>query len=308
VILDKINFYTDRDCRSIVERDAPLQSATRVPALEEAVEWPLFRLAPADVKIPIGGLKNKRGPVSLPADRESEALWDKIKTAAELVFQEPTVFLHGLSVAINAISDNEIVGIAQNLRNAPKHCGALRGKSGSVRRKLRRERAAALTAIAGLWHATMDLRARIKQERLRVASHKEASKELGAAIAHPQAVPRVGLEAETPDRPATPPTVEPAQFNAAEVQTGGEAEAVNGIAPSPPSTDPIGAAAGEAAQGFSAGLSQVVDECAPSTGDGRTLERIAKMREKIKDHVAAFASDSDMADLIPTDLMPKKVA
>jgi hypothetical protein len=310
VILDKINFYADPECRSIVERNAALQSVMKVPPLAEAVEWPLFRLAPVGVEIPIGGLGDKRGPAPLPVDRESEALWAKIKTGAKLAFQEPTAFLHDLSVAIAAISDDHVVGIAQNLRNAPDLCGALRGKRSSVRRKARKEREAALAAVADVWHASMDLRARIKQERLRVFSSQENSNKIGEAKAQPRAVSLVAAHTQqVQGSPPMPPTTEPVQFSAAELQFGGEAEGVNGIVSSRPLIDPIeAAAADEATQSFSAGLAQVVDECASSIGDGETPARIAAMREKIRAQVAAFASDEEAADLISPELMPKKVA
>ena len=71
---------------------------------------------------------------------------------------------------------------------------------------------------------------------------------------------------------------------------------------------PVEAVASEVAESFTAALAEVVDECGASIGDGDTQERIAAMREKIRNHVAAFTSDQDGADLISPELMPKRVA
>ena len=309
VILDKINFYSDPECRSIVERNAALQSAMKVPALEEAVEWPLFRMAPAGVKIPIGGSGDKRGPASRPVDKESEALWAKIKAGAELVFQEPTVFLHGLSIAIAANSDDDVVRIAQNLRNAPELCGALRDMSCSVRRKPHWEGEPASAAVAGLWHATMDLRARIKQQRLRIVLPQSDDCALRSAKSQPPAVSLVATPApEISEARLAPPTPEPAQLNAVERRAGSGSDGVSGVAPQPPEIEPVEDALSEATENFSTSLAEVVDECAGSIGDSDTQKRIAAMREKIKNHVAAFTSDEDAPDLISPELMPKRVA
>jgi len=104
------------------------------------------------------------------------------------------------------------------------------------------------------------------------------------------------------------PSDEPAQLCAEGLQAEGEADGISGTAPQLPAIEPVEAAASEAVESFSAALAEVVDEGGASIGDGETLKRIAAMREKMKKHVAAFASDEDMADLISPELMPKRMA
>jgi hypothetical protein len=85
---------------------------------------------------------------------------------------------------------------------------------------------------------------------------------------------------------------------------GNGAITLNGV-PEHAIDDSVVARVEQAVEGAAAAFAGVVDSAIDDAGDSGARQRVTAMRDLMKRHAAAFASEADTADMIPRDFIER---
>ena len=232
VVLDKLNFYTEKRFREVVGASEAFNKKLVVPAVPLTREWPLFkpRPEPSDPDsawsdhrpeaklIPTGATDRTSSSAraltaegAAPYDTHDELSADraKIERSAARAYEDDWRLRMVVDEAMRAAADEEAAVVAFHLRTKPEVYGVIRGSRGLF--GWDRNRRKALSAVAemrrdvlAMRHAVRERRARSARERSGIAAQLMAAGD--AVLAAQSAAPSVGDDVGPP---RTVPSDEP---------------------------------------------------------------------------------------------------
>ena len=194
VILDKLNFYTDRRFRDSVAAGDAFAKKLVAPRVLATREWPLFKPRPAPedpdtawseiAPLPSPAAKGGSGgsfrggagfagTAGIPGQPDDELAADRLKISANaaLAYEDGWRIQGVVEEAMHSQFDEPTATIAFNLRTKPEIYGVLRGAQGLV--GWDRQRCKALSAVAELRRDVLSMRHAVKERHARLAVENE---------------------------------------------------------------------------------------------------------------------------------------
>ena len=194
VILDKLNFYTERRFRELVAADEDHKKKLAVPAVPLTREWPLFKPKPSPgdpdsawsdhrsesdlVRAPSPPSYVAEGPIASSGILKGQldylsADQAKIKRNVLVAFEDGWRLPIIVDEAMRAADDDQAALIAFNLRTRPEIYGVLRGSANLFGLDCQRQKA--LSAIAELRRDVLAMRHAVRERGARHARERESS-------------------------------------------------------------------------------------------------------------------------------------
>ncbi|WP_158816095.1 type IV secretory system conjugative DNA transfer family protein [Methylocapsa sp. S129] len=196
VVLDKLNFYTEKRFREVVAASEAFKRMLVVPVVPLAREWPLFKPKPAsgdpdsawsdhrpesDLS-PTASLTGASGSEGAGADQDgasedafAEISADRSRIArnAALAYEDGWRLRTVVDEAMRAEADDQTATIAFNLRTNPEIYGVLRGSRGLF--GWDRHRRKALSAVAEVRRDVLAMRHAIRERKTRSALQRRGA-------------------------------------------------------------------------------------------------------------------------------------
>jgi type IV secretion system protein VirD4 len=193
VVLDKLNFYTEKRFRDVVAASEAFKAKLIVPAVPLTREWPLFKPKPGPCDpssawsdhrpeatiTPTGMQGGASNSASTPTTQHAtpdDALEflaadrERIARSAALAYEDDWRLCTVVDEAMRADNDDQAGAIALYLRTNPEIYGVIRGSQGLL--GVNRERERTLSAIAELRRDVLAMRHAVREQRASLARER----------------------------------------------------------------------------------------------------------------------------------------